>query len=108
MGKYHRLWRKFGALVGPLVILLLLLLWLGPFHSSSKKAQTGSPNAMQTAATNVVQQDEVDASARTILSQPPAGPPRLHAVFARTGTPTPTRPFPRGANGERRYAAPTF
>lgn len=97
---------------GPLVVLGLLIAWVlwrmegidpevGPGGSVSETGEVSrsNPSAKGTAT----QESETESSRRGPGLLPPV-PAIVDPVFARMGTPTHVRPFPRGKNRERRFS----
>lgn len=115
--KHPGLLRKIIRLSGPLLVLGLLIalvLWRGEGVNPS-----GKPGEVVSGAGEVFESNSspntplltaIDPAGAGRGGRPgllPPAPAQVDPVFRRLGEPTPVRPFPRGANQERRFAGVT-
>ncbi|GEM_PF-1384467 len=102
--------RNLLILLGPVGILvaLFLVLFLSSDVENELVDQSASDSLVEArgrAAEEEAANTRAAAADAGSLSRSPV-PVAVDEAFARTGVPTPVKPFPRGPNGERRYQAP--
>ena len=100
-------YRNLLILFGPVCVLLLLVLVLS-LSDKGENAETGKSVATSQDAASVTPVDDESGNSpapAAVTAHSPVSA-EVDEVFARTGVPSPVKPFPRGPNGERRYAAP--